>query len=591
MRRAYAERLSFSSSLILTPNVRRRQNIRLEGQSEENFCLELNNGCICCTVRADMAKAVAQMLEIHRSGKKLDAIIIETTGMANPAPVVQTFFADKALSSGVFLDGVITVVDAKHIKNHLHEKEGVEAVKQLSYADRIILNKTDLVSKDELRNVNEMIYKINSSASIFETIRANVDIKYLLDIRAFEVDRILKTVDPEFLEVAEKHDHDHEEHKCSDDECSHHHHHHHHHHKHDDHECDESCDHDSEKKSHDHHKHDHKHDHHKHDDHKHDHHKHDHKHDDHKHDDHKHDHHKHDHRHKSRHSSKVSSVGIAEKGDVDYDILLEWLNNLLLKHGPNMYRMKGVLNIQDDDHLFVFQGVHQTWDLQPMGTWKDGDRKDRVNKLIFIGEKLDRKELNENLRRCLVGTPEHAEAREDLEKVWQAQAFWNQQLGMDDDESRNLNTYDVELHNGTHGLGLMLSECKVDGKNYVVVAGFAKLPEGVTNNAKESSVILKADALTHVNGTDVSDMDFNDIITILRQLPRGSGIAGAMVKLKFRILEEEIVRKVYAYFEKSRKAKKKAKRSNEMISSGEEKKNIADATDGSAEKRRKLWKS
>ena len=95
------------------------QNIRLEGKSEENFCLELNNGWICCTVRADMAKAVAQMLELHRSGKKLDGIIIETTGMANPAPVVQTFFADKALSNGVFLDGVITVVDAKHISMFL----------------------------------------------------------------------------------------------------------------------------------------------------------------------------------------------------------------------------------------------------------------------------------------------------------------------------------------------------------------------------------------------------------------------------------------------------------------------------------------
>ena len=280
-------------------------------------------------------------------------------------------------------------------------------------------------------------------------------------------------------------------------------------------------------------------------------------------------------------------MGIALKGDVDYDILLDWLNNLLLTKGPHMYRMKGVLNIQDDDHLFVFQGVHQTWDLQPMGTWKDGNRKDRVNKLIFIGEKLDRKELNENFRRCLVGTPEHAEAREDLEKMWQTQAFWNQQFGGSDKESRDLNTYDVELHNGTHGLGLMLSECKVNDKTYVVVAGFAKLPEGVKNNAKESSVILKADALTHINGTDVSDMAFNDIITILRQLPRGSGIAGSMVKLKFRILEEEIVRKVYAYFEKVRKAKK-AKRSSAKISSDKQKENTSVQ---SAEKRRKLWKS
>jgi len=548
-------------SLSLSPNGRShtsrilRQNIRLEGKSEQNFCLELNNGCICCTVRADMAKAVAQMLELHRSGKKLDAIIIETTGMANPAPVVQTFFADKALSNGVFLDGVITVVDAKHIKQHLHNKEGEEAVKQLSYADRVILNKTDLVTKKELKMVNEMIFKINSSASIFETVRANVDIKYLLDIRAFEVDRILKNVDPEFLEIADDH-HGHHDHH-------HHGHHDHHHHGHDHdhhHDCsNKDCDH----KDHKHHGH-------------------------------------HEDRHKSRHSSKVSSVGMAEKGDVDYDILLDWLNNLLLSKGPNMYRMKGVLSIHEDDNMFVFQGVHQTWDLQPLGKWKSGDRKERVNKLIFIGEKLDRKELNESFRRCLVGTEEHKEARAELEKIWQAQAFWNQQLGLDStDETRDVSTYDIELHNGTHGLGLMLVECEVDDKKYVVVAGFAKLPEGVTNNAKESSVILKADALTHINGTDVSDMDFKDVITILRSLPRGSGIAGSMVKLKFKILDEDIVREIYANFEATRKKKNATKkRSQSEISksddenddddeSSEEKKKKGD----SEAKKRMLWKS
>ena len=255
---------SRSFSFRIIPSRIRRQNIRLEGQTEENFCLELNNGCICCTVRADMAKAVSQMLELHRSGKKLDGIIIETTGMANPAPVVQTFFADKALSNGVFLDGVITVVDAKHISTHL-KKDGGEAVTQLAYADRVILNKIDLVSKDELKSLNEMIFKVNSTASIFETVRAQVDIKYLLDIRAFEVERILKTVDPQFLESAsEFHGHSHD-HDCSDEECSHPHHHHH--------ECDESCDHAStkhdeshasEKHSHHHHeKKEDKHDHHR----------------------------------------------------------------------------------------------------------------------------------------------------------------------------------------------------------------------------------------------------------------------------------------------------------------------------------------
>ncbi|CAE8658299.1 unnamed protein product, partial [Polarella glacialis] len=128
--------------------------------------IEMNNGCICCTVRGDLIVGLKNLLKrIASDGLRLDGVIIETTGLADPAPVAQTFFADDYIQARMVLDCIITVIDAKHFLQHLHEEkpEGVEneAVEQVAFADRILLNKTDLVSEEVLKEVETEIKKIN----------------------------------------------------------------------------------------------------------------------------------------------------------------------------------------------------------------------------------------------------------------------------------------------------------------------------------------------------------------------------------------------------------------------------------------------
>eukprot|EP00889_Picochlorum_renovo_P000431 jgi/Picre1/27461/NNA_000428.t1 len=176
-------------------------------QSQEEV-VEMNNGCICCTVRGDLIKILHKLLQ---RSDPLDAIIIETTGLADPAPVAQTFFVDEYLQANMRLDGIITVVDAKHVIQHLDEEkdEGVEneSVDQIAFADRIILNKLDLVSPEELACVKKRIKAINAPASIYETTHSQVPLQEILDIRAFELDRIMD-MDPEFLNPDQDHQHD-----------------------------------------------------------------------------------------------------------------------------------------------------------------------------------------------------------------------------------------------------------------------------------------------------------------------------------------------------------------------------------------------
>eukprot|EP00939_MAST-03C_sp_MAST-3C-sp1_P003319 g3319.t1 len=468
---------------------------------------------------------------------QLDGIIIETTGMADPAPVIQTFFVDKNLSSGVFLDGVLTVVDAKHISKHLHDKDGKEAQQQIAYADRIVLNKTDLVTKEELKRVNDEIYRINSSSRILETVQAKVDMKFLLNIRAFEVDRILKTLDPEFLETSEDHHHHHhDEHDCEGSSCDHHSHEHHHekekrgeddeHHQHQQQHGDPA-----EKKKEEHHEHQHDH----HDDHakkkkekKHDHHR------DHRH----HSKKKHSHRHNSRHSSKVSSVGLTCKGEVDYDVLVDWLTNLLMKNGETIYRMKGVLAMEGDDQMFVVQGTHQVWDMEPAGVWNSPDR---TSKMIFIGEKLDREILTKGFETCQIGTKAHKESRMELVKMWEARAFWEKQLASREAEALAATDteYDIVLHNGAYGLGMLLSERITNGAKEVFVAGYAKLPDGCPNNAIDSGLILPGDSLLSINGTSLNGLGLQEVIKMIRRFPRGAGSSGALVSFRFRVAPED----------------------------------------------------
>jgi G3E family GTPase len=169
---------------------------------EEVF--EMNNGCICCTVRGDLVRIIDGLM--RRKGK-FDAIIVETTGLADPAPVAQTFFMDENVGAKTKLDAVVTVADAKWLKDRL--KDAPEAKNQIAFADVILLNKTDLVTPGELDEIEARIRAINPYARLHRTERSKIDIAEVLGRNAFDLDRILD-IEPEFLTAEDDHDHHHD---------------------------------------------------------------------------------------------------------------------------------------------------------------------------------------------------------------------------------------------------------------------------------------------------------------------------------------------------------------------------------------------
>ena len=166
---------------------------------EEVF--EMNNGCICCTVRGDLIRIVSGLMKRR---DRFDGIIIETTGLANPSPVAQTFFVDAAVKAKTRLDAIVTVVDAKHLPQRLIDS--AEAEEQIAFADVVVLNKVDLVTPDELAAVEAKIRRINRSARIHHTTNGVMPIGELLDQRAFDLDRVLAHA-PDFL-TSDEHEHD-----------------------------------------------------------------------------------------------------------------------------------------------------------------------------------------------------------------------------------------------------------------------------------------------------------------------------------------------------------------------------------------------
>lgn len=170
---------------------------------EEVF--EMNNGCVCCTVRGDLIRIIEGLMK--RKGR-FDAILVETTGLAKPAPVAQTFFVDADVRAKTKLDAIVTVVDAKHVLEQLKTSE--EAAEQIAFADIILLNKTDLVSKDELTAIERTLRTVNATAQLHKMSRGDIALDAILNLGAFDLDRVTE-IDPHFLP-----DHD-----C-DDACAHH---------------------------------------------------------------------------------------------------------------------------------------------------------------------------------------------------------------------------------------------------------------------------------------------------------------------------------------------------------------------------------
>ncbi|MBB1249855.1 GTP-binding protein [Rhizobium sp. G21] len=312
-------------------------------ESDEEI-YEMNNGCICCTVRGDLIRVVEGLM--RRPGR-FDAIIVETTGLADPVPVAQTFFMDEDVRSKTQLDAVVALVDAKHLPLRL--KDSREAEDQLAFADVVLLNKTDLVTPEELANIEAVIRVINPSARIYRTERSNVDLSKILDQGAFDLERALEN-DPHFLE------HGHEDHVCGPD-----------------------CDHDH---GHDHHHHDHDHDH-----------------DHHHHHDHGHDH-GHDHHHHAPsaiHDVTVQSISL-RGGEMNPKKFFPWIEKITQVQGPNILRLKGIIAFDQDDERYVVQGVHMIIEGNHQRAWKDGEK--RESRLVFIGRELDRKKIEESFKAC-----------------------------------------------------------------------------------------------------------------------------------------------------------------------------------------------
>ncbi len=428
-------------------------------QSDEEL-FEMNNGCICCSVRGDLIRVLGRLM---KRKNKLDGILIETTGLADPGPVAQTFFTDDEMRASFRIDGIVTVVDAKHVVQHFDDAPEVK--KQIAFADVLLLNKADLVSPAELAELESRIRGMNAAARIERTTNCDLPLEKVLDLQAFNLSRA-EALDPKFLEPSypfewagayplpagqhqlvighgdDEHDHDHGECGCG---CDHDHDH--------DHEEGHSC-------SHHHH------------------------------------HHaeneldvvimpvgstdekvlaaardaavvsfsdwenrvaegdtitpgttlqrlllnegngtytidvptagtylvfegcgehplhlypagaddnvrpvwQEDYEHNHSHDEEVSSVGIVLDGDCDPQRLNDWISKLLQTKGNDLYRSKGVLSVKGTPKRLVFQGVHMLFDAKFEGEWGNTPRN---NTLVFIGKDLDRQALTEGFKACL----------------------------------------------------------------------------------------------------------------------------------------------------------------------------------------------
>jgi len=180
--------------------------VGIDGQlivSEQEALIEINNGCVCCTVRADLVASVKEMLEL--AGHRLDRLIIETSGLADPAPVLQTFLADPDLRTRVELESVVTVIDALHLSGQLNDEIVRE---QIAFADTLILNKTDLVSQDTLASIRSQVRTINRTATVVQTNHSQVAVGALLGTKRFSLPNLLM-IEPDILED-EGHEHEHD---------------------------------------------------------------------------------------------------------------------------------------------------------------------------------------------------------------------------------------------------------------------------------------------------------------------------------------------------------------------------------------------
>jgi G3E family GTPase len=393
------------------------------GAEEEIF--EMNNGCICCTVRGDLIRILGNLMKRR---DKFDYILVETTGMADPGPVAQTFFVDDEMQEKLKLDGIVTVIDARHVWEHIDTSDEVK--EQIAFADVILLNKIDLVSLQDLTRLEAHIKNMNAAAKIYRTEHTSIAMDHILNVGGFNLDRALET-DPKFMEpeypfewagiynlaagthqlalqvgpdpainialfpvqettadaleaikmdAVSRFSEEGEKHQTGQAI-----------------QASAAVLHSLQLNG------------------------------------------QpaifpiavkepglyvlytqhlpsefqlellgtnglldpiltHEYKPKHEHDDEVTSVGIEVPGDLDATKLNAWLSNLLRTQGPDIFRMKGVLSIKGEPNRFVFQGVHMLFDGRPDRPWGNNPRR---NSLIFIGRNLDRAKLNEGFRACL----------------------------------------------------------------------------------------------------------------------------------------------------------------------------------------------
>ncbi len=322
------------------------------GADEDVF--EMNNGCVCCTVRGDLIRVVAGLMKRQKPGAPaFDAIIVETTGLADPGPVAQTFFVDEDVKAKTTLDSVTTLVDAKHVMARLDDSK--EAREQVAFADRIILNKTDLASEAELVGVEQRLRKLNPLAPITRAERADVPLDQVLGLHGFDLERILD-INPEFANPAHG-------------EAGHVH--------------DEHC-------GHDHHGHEHGHDH---------------------------GHHGHDHADAldasdpldgvsppasgargHNHADDIKGISLSLDRPMNGVKFTAWLDKLLGEQGQNILRAKGIIDVQGEDKRLVFQAVHMILEGDLQREWGQTER--RWSRAVFIGRDLNEAELKAGFEAC-----------------------------------------------------------------------------------------------------------------------------------------------------------------------------------------------
>ncbi len=260
--------------------------------------VELNNGCLCCNIRGDLVRGVGALFSRHDD---IDHVVIETSGLADPGPVIQSFVVDDRMQAELMLDAVVTTVDCAHIRQQISQHEAEE---QIAFADIILLNKTDLVADDDIADIASMVRGINRFARVHQTQESDINLDKILSVGAFDLKNIL-SVEPDFLDE-EDHEHD----------------------------------------------------------------------------------------------SSVSSICFTKAGVVDSSRFNKWMFDLAQERGPDLFRMKGILDLDAEPRRFVFQGVHMMLDGRPGKPWRPEEQ--RRNELVFIGRNLDRGILEQGFDACFI---------------------------------------------------------------------------------------------------------------------------------------------------------------------------------------------